>query len=493
MRPLISERGHLIIVSNRGPFTFGPLKSGERSYTRGAGGLVTALTSVSRGRDAVWVASAISDGDIAVARETAGVLDVEDMRVKLVEHNPEAYQLMYNNIANPLLWFIQHSIYNLPYDPKIGDDTRTAWEDGYVAVNRNFAQAVKSVAAQDNRFPIVLLHDYHLYLAPFFIRKLLQRDALISLFVHIPWPQPDYWRVLPKGMREGILSSLLEADIVAFHTARYVRNFLDTVSELLSVEVDFDRRIVHQGGRDVWVRAYPISIDAQEFEELSDDKRVVEQEDFVRSLPGKLLLRVDRADLSKNIVRGFVAYGRMLKRHPEMRGQVTFLAQLQPSRGDIKEYAEYARAIQDIVDEVNAAYGSEDWSPVVLSMQDNFPRAVAAYKNYDAILVNPILDGMNLVAKEAAVVNRKDGVLILSENAGAYEELGEHAVTVNPFDVDEQAEAIYRALNMPEAERRQRAEALKKLVKSNTIEAWIRDQFEDIKAYRGQNSPVDGV
>jgi trehalose 6-phosphate synthase len=236
----------------------------------------------------------------------------------------------------------------------------------------------------------------------------------------------------------------------------------------------------------VWVRAYPISIDPHEFEELAESEAVLEQEAFVKSLPGKLLLRVDRMDLSKNIVRGFAAYGRMFERHPEMREQVTFLAQLQPSRGDIPEYANYAEKIREFVDGINERHGTGSWKPIELSMEDNFPRSVAAYKNYDALLVNAVRDGMNLVAKEAAVINEKGGVLVLSENAGAHEELGEHALTVNPFDVDEQADAIHEALTMPEGEREKRARALREAVQANTIEHWVEAQMKDIVAYREQ-------
>ncbi|MBX6764923.1 MAG: trehalose-6-phosphate synthase, partial [Rubrobacteraceae bacterium] len=236
------------------------------------------------------------------------------------------------------------------------------------------------------------------------------------------------------------------------------------------------------GNRRVWVRHYPISIDPAEFEGLSRSEAVLEQEKFVRSLPGRLLLRVDRMDLSKNIVRGFLAYGRMLERHPEIRGEVTFLALLQPSRGGVPEYAAYARAIEESAEEVNRRWGGGGWRPIELSMQDNFPRSVAAYKNYDVLLVNAVRDGMNLVAKEASVANQKDGILILSETAGAHEELGEYALSVNPFDIDEQAEALYRALTMPETERRERARLLRRAVEKNTIEDWVTAQMGDMQA-----------
>jgi len=477
----LAQGGRTIVVSNRGPVTFSRGESGEREHSRGAGGLVTALNAVlRRAENAVWIASAQSEEDVAVSEEPAPY-EVEDLRIRLVEHDPEAYDLMYNVLANPLLWFVQHGLYDLPYSPALGDETRRAWEEGYVPVNRNFADAVVEMTAGEES-PTVLLHDYQLYMTPLFVREGLGANAFLSLFVHIPWPEPDLWRVLPHYVREGVLESLLSADIVAFHTHRYARAFAETAAAVLGADVESG--VVRYRGREVWVRAYPISIDPGEFEDLAQTEAVLEQEHFIKGLPGKLLLRVDRTDLSKNVVRGFVAYGRMLERHPEMKGEVTFLAQLQPSRTDIPEYAAYMEAVASTVEEINEEHGTGSWRPIELFMEDNFPRSVAAYKNFDVLLVNAVRDGMNLVAKESAVINEKNGILVLSENAGAYEELGEYALTVNPYDVDEQADAIYAALAMPEEERERRANALRETVRSNTIEDWVGAQIEDIEAYR---------
>ena len=482
-----------VIVSNRGPVTFSRDESGERDYSRGAGGLVTALNAVSRRQeDAVWIASAQSEEDARVAEESfeeGTPYEVEGLKVVLVEHAEEAYDLMYNRLANPLLWFVQHGLYDLPYVPALGDDTRRAWEEGYLPVNKNFAEAVARVleSSEGDEEPVILVHDYQLYMVPQFLRERLKGDAFVSFFVHIPWPDPEWWRVLPRYVREGILKSLLEADIVAFHTKGYARNFVRTARGVLGVEADEAKGVIHpEEGREVWVRPYPISIAPDEFEELAQSEEVIKEEESIKNLPGKLLLRVDRMDLSKNIVRGFQAYDRMLERYPKTRGEVTFLARCQPSRGDIPEYARYAEDIQETADEVNQKYGTDSWEPIVLSMEDNFPLSVAAYKNYDALLVNAVRDGMNLIAKEAVVVNEKNGVLVLSENAGAYEELGEHALTVNPFDLDEQADALYEALTMPEAERRHKAEALKKTLLDNTIEEWAEAQLKDIADHKEQ-------
>jgi trehalose 6-phosphate synthase len=482
-----AENTRFVIVSNRGPVTFSRSESGERGYSRGAGGLVTALNAVSRRRqEAVWIASAQSEEDARVAEESLEEpYKVEDLKIVLVEHDEESYDLMYNHLANPLLWFVQHGLYDLPYKPELGEDTQRAWEDGYVVISENFAEAVgRTLEAIGGEEPVILVHDYQLYMVPHALRERLGDDPFISLFVHIPWPDPETWRVLPRYVREGALRSLLEANVVAFHTEGYARNFVRTAQEVLGVKTNEGEGVIHLGDREVWVRAYPISIDPTEFEELAQSEEVLEGEESVKNLAGKLLLRVDRMDLSKNIVRGFHAYDRMLERYPQMREQVTFLARCQPSRGDIPEYARYAEDIQNVAGEINEKHATGSWKPIELSMEDDFPLSVAAYKNYDVLLVNAVRDGMNLIAKEAVIVNEKNGVLLLSENAGAHEELGEHALTVNPFDIDEQADALYEALTMPEDERARRAEELEQTIRSYTIEEWVEAQLRDIAAYQ---------
>ncbi len=303
--------------------------------------------------------------------------------------------------------------------------------------------------------------------------------------MHIPWPQSDYWRVLPRDIREQIFSSLLANDVVAFHTQHYVDSFLQGCVDVLDAAIDPHENAVLLGDRTVWVRAYPVSIDPEVLERAVRSTRVARAErELLEHRREYLVVRVDRLDLSKNILRGFLAFDRFLELHPEFKGRITFLAHLQPSREDVEEYVAYRERVMHLVAEINTRHGNTDWMPIDVRLEDNFPAALAAYRHYDALMVNAIFDGMNLVAKEGALVNTLDGVLILSENTGAFEEIGSLAVAVNPFDIEDQAEAIYRALTMPEPEKAARAKAIRGVVLGNSVEKWVGAQWRDIERKR---------
>jgi trehalose 6-phosphate synthase len=476
--------GPLILVSNRGPVTFGRGPAGAREMRRGGGGLVTALSGLLEHFPALWISAGISDEDAAVAAEADGndvaLPDVGlDTRGRFVILDHDTYHAYYNVIANPMIWFIQHYLWDLSNAPDIRREEVDAWEHGYLAANRAFAEAVNA-ELDDRPDAVVMLHDYHLYTCPADVRS-AHPDAFLHFFVHIPWSQPDYWRVLPPHVREAILRGLLANDVIAFHTSAYARNFLLCCAELLDLRVDYARRQVSWEGREVWIRSYPISIDAPAFESLAQSPEVAAEEGpILRRRRRFLILRVDRTDLSKNILRGFKAFEIVLDRHPEFLEEITFLAQLQPSRQDVDEYVEYLAKIRDLVSFINTKHGNTDWMPIDLRIEQNLPRAVAGYKHYDVLMVNSIFDGMNLVAKEAPLVNERDGVLILSENTGAHEELGSFALTVNPFDVDSQAEALYAALSMPADERAARSDHIKRIVRENNVAKWLDAQRADI-------------
>ena len=479
------ERRKLIVVSNRGPASFSRDEEGNRVARRGGGGLVTALRSLVSHHDVTWIASAMTEEDRAVVGEADGeaidevARDGSLYRLRLVEHDPAAYDWFYNVVANPTLWFLQHYLWALAYAPNIDPGLHHAWDDGYVPVNRAFAGAVLSeLDAQPDA--AVLFHDYHLYLAPRFVRD-AKPDVPLAHFVHIPWPEPDLWRVLPEPIRRAIHEGLLANDVVGFHAHRWRRNFLRSTRDLLDADCDFDRSVCSYGDGRTFVAARPISVEPAEFEELAESDQVrrleAELEEHRREF---LVLRVDRTDPSKNVVRGFRAFELFLDAHPELHGRVTMLALLDPSRQDIPEYAEYLGAIQRAARAVNDRFQREGWTPVDLRIEDNFPLSVAAYKQYDVLLVNAIYDGLNLIAKEGPLVNERDGVLILSENAGAHEELGLWALSVNPFDLDEQAKAIEQALQMPREERHARLEATREHVRTHDVAAWLEAQLEDL-------------
>jgi trehalose 6-phosphate synthase len=473
----------LVLVSNRGPVSY----EEDGSVKRGTGGLVTALTGLASHRDAIWIASAMTDGDVRVAEEHGGrPIEVDapeggTYQVRFVASDPEAYDRFYNIFANPMLWFIQHYLWDQSNAPDIRRHEVDAYEHGYQVVNRDLATAVlEEIEGQDE--PVVMVHDYQLYTLPAMVRA-ERPDVFLHHFVHIPWTQSDAWRVLPSGIRDGIFYGLLANDIIGFHTRSYRRNFLQCCRDLLDLEVDMERGVVVCDDRAVWVRAYPLPIDYEATRAVARREAVSRfEEKLLRRRREFQILRVDRADLSKNVLRGFTAFDIFLEQHPEFAERITFRAQLMPSRTDVPEYAEYLEKIEALVAVVNHRHGTPDWMPIDLELRDDLEEAVASYKHYDVMMVNAMFDGMNLVAKEGPLVNERDGVSILSENTGAHEELGEFALSVNPFDVQELADAIYAALTMSPESRARRAAGLKEIVTSRDPGDWIDDQIADIRA-----------
>jgi trehalose 6-phosphate synthase len=325
-----------------------------------------------------------------------------------------------------------------------------------------------------------MVHDYHLYTLPELVRR-ARPDVFLHHFIHIPWTQSDAWRVLPNRIREELYTGLLANDIIGFHTSSYRRNFLQCCRDLMGLEVDFEAGVVRFDQREVWVRSYPLPIDQKAIQGVARSEGVQEHErELRRRRREHLVLRVDRADLSKNVLRGFSAFDMFLEQHPEFRENVTFIAQLMPSRTDVPEYAEYLERIEALVAVVNHRHGTPDWMPINLKLRDNLEEAVASYKHYDVLLVNAMFDGMNLVAKEGPMVNERAGVSILSENTGAHEELGEYALSVNPFDIQELADSIHAALTMGPDERERRLAGLKEIVTARDPGDWIDEQLADI-------------
>jgi trehalose 6-phosphate synthase len=470
-----------IIVSNRAPYEpAGPLR-----FRRGSGGLVTALLSVAEATGASWIACARTDIERSLARGRGSVMASSAGRPALnihyVDPGDEAYRLHYSVISNPLLWFVQHHLWDLARQPVINQRIHDAWSRGYVEVNRLIAEKVVEVAAQSKAPPLLLIQDYHLYLLAGFVRHQIP-DIAMQHFIHIPWPAADYWKVLPSSMRDAIFGGLLANDVIGFQTNGDVMRFLNGCSDLLGLRVDHQEQAVLHRGRVVWVRAYPISIDTSSLDRLAAAPETRSELARLRSSTiHKLIVRVDRTDPSKNILRGFWAYERLLVAHPEHIGKVQFWAFLQPSRQDVGVYRTYIKLIDKTARTINRRFARPDWTAIRLEYGENMHRAVAGYEGFDVLLVNPIYDGMNLVAKEGAFLNGRDGVIVLSENAGAFEELRENVIGVNPFDVEATAQAIHRALTLPRESRAATALSLRAAVCERDITRWVQQQLYDLR------------
>jgi len=476
----------LILVSNRGPVEYYLNQDGQLRSRRGSGGVVTALSSLSKYVELDWIASAMGEGDRQAAqRAQEGRFKVPLISDNLHPHfvvNPRnMYHKFYSVICNPLLWFLQHYMWSSSRTPNIDRTVHDAWESGYVPVNQAFGQAVTDVAAGNKPPPIVLLNDYHLYLVSAYVRRRMP-NLIIQHFIHIPWPSPHYWQLLPDYMRRAILSSLCTTDIVGLQTERDVRSFLQCCESFIDeAEVDYEQQTVQINGHIVLIKAYPVSIDVVGLKKLCSSEAVKEYEGKLRPLCGEqTIVRVDRAEPSKNIIRGFRAFDTLLECYPQFRGKVKFIAFLVPTRTHLKPYQRYMEEVTQLIEAINSKYRTEEWHPIDFFYENNYLQAIAGMRLCDVLLVNPVIDGMNLVAKEGPTVNERGGVLILSETVGAYEQLGQNALTVAPADLEGTTQALYTALTMPADERNKRITALKKSIEKEDVTNWVLHLLEDV-------------
>lgn len=462
------------------------MKNGKMEMKRGAGGLVSTILPFMATFNGTWVASAMTEGDRVIAEGH------EKCLVPIPEENPEfcvsfvvvdkqIYEDYYSVISNPLLWFVQHYMWNTPYVPVIDDNTHKAWHDSYIYVNKVFAERIIEEAETDERKPLIMIQDYHLYTCPGYIREKLN-DIFLSQFIHIPWPQSEYFSILPEYMQEAIVKGLLSNDILGFHIKKYARNFLYTC-EPYAEKVDYDNNLIWYDGRVISVKAYPISVDCKKLTENAKSNDVIQKEEIIKKIKGDcfLIYRTDRADLSKNINRGFMAYELFLQKHPEFHGKVKFLSTGMPTRQQIREYCDYRDENYRIIDSINERYSKDGWKPIEQVFKADYSLVTAAFKHYDCLLVNPIIDGMNIVAKEGPIVNENNGVLIMSNGAGSYEELKDHSIIVNAYDISQTADAMYRAIMMSQEERARLIQGLKKTVNERNVYIWMQEQFKDIQ------------
>jgi trehalose 6-phosphate synthase len=478
------KKRSIIISSNRGPITYLKNQNGEIVSQRGAGGLVTALMGIAGTTDATWISCAMTEED---ADWGEGIVPLsesgEKIQIRFVSPDKEAYDGYYNVIANPLLWFLQHSMWDLSLSPVIDRKTWKAWEEGYVTVNRLFADTIISNLEKTLKPTLVMLQDYHQYLIAQFLRRSLppRERPTISHFTHIPWPGPEYWGILPPTMRQAILESMCAADILGFQTNADALNFLRTCQAFLPrASVKFKPQRVWYRNHASYVRNFPISIDVRSLNHFADSQDVQTYQSEISEIVGErqMVLRIDRTEPSKNIVRGFLAFAEMLELYPEHREQVVFLAILVPSRLDVEEYQTYLDELMAAAGQINASFGKPEWEPIRVLVGENYPRAIAALKKYDVLLVNSIADGMNLIAKEGPIVNQRDGVLVLSERCGAQDQLKSSAIVISPCDIYATAEAIHQGLIMSMGDRKQRAARLRWLIAEEDIRNWFNKQLE---------------
>lgn len=473
----VSEQAaaQVLVASNRGPVSYTLGEDGTLTAGRGGGGLVSGLSAIGPDTNAVWVCAALGDGDREAVRRTGGRLDTGDtggQRVRMLGIPPDIYADAYNGVANSTLWFVHHLLYQTPLEPAFGPEFRARWAS-YETYNRAFAEALADEAADG---AAVLIQDYHLALVPGMLRA-LRPDLRIGHFSHTPWAPVDYFRLLPDNVARQLLRGILGADRAAFLTHRWADAFTDCCTELL-------------GGRgNTAIGVHGLGADADFLRERANrpdvDERLAELRTQIgehEGAPRRTIVRVDRTELSKNIVRGMLAYRQLLADRPEWRGRVTHVAFAYPSRQDLAVYRDYTARVQEVADEINAEYGTPDWTPVVLHVKDDFARSLAAYRLADVALVNPIRDGMNLVAKEIPVVSENGCALVLSREAGAYEELGDDALVVNPYDVAATATALHEALTMDPDDRAARTKRLAAAATSLPPQRWFLDQLEALRA-----------
>jgi trehalose 6-phosphate synthase len=471
----------VLVASNRGPVSFSFVDDGQLVGTRGGGGLVSGLSSVARDGRTLWVCAALSDADRRAARHVpSGRLDLDGhdtggIAVRMLDIDEHTFRRAYNDIANSTLWFIHHHLYDTANEPHFDARWRRIWED-YRRYDEAFARALAEEAAPN---ATAIVQDYHLTLTPRMLRE-KRPDLRIGHFSHTPWAAVDYFRLLPDDVGREVLLGVLGADHAGFLTTRWAHAFIDCCASLLGARVDYDSLTVEVDGHLTQVGVHPLGIDAEHLRERAAQSDVEGRRASLLEIVGdrKVLLRIDRTELSKNIVRGLAAYRELLTTRPEWRGRVVHVAFAYPSRHDLPVYREYTAAVQRIAAAIEDEFSTEDWSPLHLAVNDDYARSLAAYRIADALVVNPVRDGMNLVAKEGPVLSERGIGLVLSREAGAAEDLGAHALLVNPFDITGTAEAMHEALCMDDDERARRSAGLTAAATSLPPQQWFAEQID---------------
>jgi len=477
--------GRVLIASNRGPVSYSLGDDGKLTVSRGGGGMVSGLLTVASQADMIWVCAALSDADRAAVRASRdGVLDlggaVGDPAIRMLDISPVTFNRAYNAVANSTLWFVHHMLYDTPTRPVFGVAFRREWES-FRDYNRAFANALAAAsgpAANGSGPARAVVQDYHLTLVPRMLAE-LRPEVPIAHFSHTPWAPPDYYRLLPDSIGREVLAGILGADHAGFLCQRWADAFLDCCECFLGAEVDRGRQQVSYAGHVTGIGVHPLGVDAAELRSRAAEPDVQARMRTLGDAVGdrKLIVRIDRTELSKNIVRGLAAYRELLLTHPQWRGRIMHIAFAYPSRHDLPEYREYTATVQRLASQIEDEFGTPDWDPLILQVNDDYARSLAAYRLADVLLVNPIRDGMNLVAKEGPILSDRGCALVLSREAGAAAELGEAALMINPFDVSGTAEAMHQALSMSDAERTRRAVALARAGAAMPPTRWLAEQL----------------
>jgi trehalose 6-phosphate synthase len=496
----------VLVASNRGPVSYQFGADGSLTGSRGGGGMIAGVTdglaALGPEASATWICAALSDADRAVARaRDAGPRSEEPIAVRMLDIAPDIFDRAYNGVANSTLWFLLHQLFDTPSQPKFGREFRRDWE-AYLAYNAAFAEALMQEAATGEGGLRVLIQDYHLCLAPRMLRDRL-RDRLgghagqarrapgIGHFCHTPWASPDYYRMLPDDVGRALLDGILGADRAGFHAERWASAFMDCCAAVLGADVTRTAlagpgpgpvgRVTYRG-HVTEVAVHPLGVDAAALRERARAGDVRAHAGALRRAAGdrKLIVRVDRTELSKNIVRGLAAYRELLATRPQWRGRIVHLAFAYPSRSALAEYRAYTGQVRELARQITEEFRTADWDPLILEVKDDYPRSLAACALADVLLVNPIRDGMNLVAQEGPVLSERGCALVLSREAGAAATLAADALLVNPYDVTETADALHRALEMPDAERQRRGAALAATAASDPPARWLGGQLASL-------------
>jgi trehalose 6-phosphate synthase len=453
----------------------------------GSGGLVSTLLPLMEKIKGIWVAASNNPIDIKVSsqypdRNVPITEDNPKFYVPFLNFNKKVYDNYYDIISNSVLWYFHHYMWEPSEDENQKNEIFKAWKNGYVPVNKEFARKIVELIESNKHKTVVMLQDYHLYLTASYIFDRVE-NTFLSQFIHVPWPESDYMSKLPTYMKDSILDGLLRNDLVGFHIPRYVDNFLMSCQGFAD-KVDYQNRVVSYDGHDTMVRSYPISVDIDSLKQIATSPDVIQYEDKIRRIKADnfLIYRTDRADLSKNILRGFEAYELFLKEHPEYHRNVKFLVTGKSTRENLDDYKKYRLSVKELIDKINLKYSKSEWQPITEIFEAPYELVVAALKNYDCLMVNPVCDGMNIVSKEGSILNEKNGTLILSKEAGSYDEFKNYSLSVDPYDVEGTADAIYQAITMEKKERIRNINGLKNVIENNSINDWILNQFRDIEA-----------